>query len=125
MGAIQRVQRQPYAAYPQYLVRSGRRPYDETDALAADICSTIKRRGEDFESDEQLTSWLEEDGVVSLRLPWLWRCWTSSTAAGFDAPLSSTVRRMSRGPERCPQDLPSMIAKTPGRSRFSVRVPRR
>ena len=64
MGAIQRVQRQPYAAYPQYLVLSGRRPYDETDALAADICSTIKRRGEDFESDEQLTSWLEEDGVV-------------------------------------------------------------
>jgi hypothetical protein len=27
------------------------------------MCSTIKRRGDRFDSDEQLTSWLDEDGV--------------------------------------------------------------
>jgi hypothetical protein len=62
--------------------------------------------------------------VVSLRLPWLWRCWTSSTAARFDAPFveHSWANEPRPGTYVAPEDLPSMIAKTPGRSRFSVRV---
>ena len=63
VGQLQRVQRQPFSVYPQFLVLCGDHPYDETDGLAADICASIKRRGERFESDEQLHSWLTEDGV--------------------------------------------------------------
>ena len=40
VGQIQRVQRQPYSVYPQSLVLRGDHPYDETDALAAAVCST-------------------------------------------------------------------------------------
>ena len=39
------------------------RPFDDVDALAADICSAVKRRGEEFESDEELRSYLDEDGI--------------------------------------------------------------
>ena len=46
-----------------HIVLCGDHPYDEMDGLAADICASIKRRGEQFESDEQLTHWLTEDGV--------------------------------------------------------------
>jgi hypothetical protein len=62
-GQLVRVQRQPFSAYPQYLVLKGDHPYDEVDALAADVCSTIKRRGDRFDSDDQLRGWLDEDGV--------------------------------------------------------------
>ena len=60
-----RVQRQPYSVYPQTLVLNGRHPYDQTDALAAAVCSSIKRRGErdSFSSDDELRSWLDEGGV--------------------------------------------------------------
>ena len=58
-----RVQRQPYSVYPQVLVVNGRHPYDHTDVLAAAVCSSIKRRGDRFESDQELCSWLDEDGV--------------------------------------------------------------
>jgi hypothetical protein len=44
-------------------VLSGDHPFDRTDALAADVCSTIKQRGDWFESDEELCSCLETDGV--------------------------------------------------------------
>jgi hypothetical protein len=63
VGQIVRAQRQPYQAYPQHIVANGDHPYDETDALAADVCSAIRRRGERFESDDQLVQWLTEDGV--------------------------------------------------------------
>lgn len=63
VGQLQRVQRQPYSVHPQSLVLCGDHPYDETDGLAADICAAIKRRGERFEGDGQLHSWLTEDGV--------------------------------------------------------------
>jgi hypothetical protein len=58
-----RVQRQPYSVYPQFLMLKGRHPYDHTDALAASVCSSIKRRGERFESDQELCSWLDADKV--------------------------------------------------------------
>jgi hypothetical protein len=62
-GQILRAQKQPYSVYAQSLVVNGRHPFDRTDALAAAVCSSIKRRGDRFESDDQLTSWLDEDGV--------------------------------------------------------------
>jgi hypothetical protein len=31
--------------------------------LAADVCTTIKQRGQRFESDERLADWLDEDGI--------------------------------------------------------------
>jgi hypothetical protein len=34
-----------------------------TDALAAAVCATVKHRGERFESDDQLTSRLDDDEV--------------------------------------------------------------
>jgi hypothetical protein len=48
---------------PQLLVLSGTRPYDGTDELAADICASIKRRSDRFESDEELVRLLTEEGV--------------------------------------------------------------
>jgi hypothetical protein len=60
---LRRVQRQPYAVYPQFLVRRGLRRYDRTDALAADVCAVLRGHGERFSSDEQLQSWLTKDGV--------------------------------------------------------------
>ena len=62
-GQIIRVQRQPYSVFAQSLVVNGRHSYDQTDALAASVCSSIKRRGDRFESDRELCSWLDEDGV--------------------------------------------------------------
>ena len=62
-GQIMRVQRQPYSVYAQVLVVNGRHPLDQTDLLAASVCSSVKRRGDRFESDDQLTSWLDEDNV--------------------------------------------------------------
>jgi hypothetical protein len=35
--------------------------FDRIDALAADICATIKDHGESFESDDDLREWLDED----------------------------------------------------------------
>jgi hypothetical protein len=55
--------RRPYSVYPQFLVLCGDHPYDETDALAADVCASVKSRVDRFESDAELCSWLEEDGV--------------------------------------------------------------
>ena len=51
VGQLQRVHRQPFSVYPQFL------------ALAADVCASIKRRGDRFESDAELCSWLTEDGA--------------------------------------------------------------
>jgi hypothetical protein len=62
-GQIIRAQRQPYSVHPQHIVLQGDHPFDDTDALAADVCSTIKRHGERFENDDQLRSWLDEDAV--------------------------------------------------------------
>ena len=61
VGHLVRVQRN--SGYPLFLVLDGRRPYDDTDALAADVCSSLKRRGEQFENDEELRSYLDEDKV--------------------------------------------------------------
>ena len=46
-----------------FLVLDGRRPYDDTDALAADVCASLERHGEQFENDEELRSYLDEDKV--------------------------------------------------------------
>jgi hypothetical protein len=62
-GCITRVQRQPYTVYPQFVVRSGLRRYNGFDALAADIAAVVKQRGEEFESQEQLRQFLDEDQV--------------------------------------------------------------
>jgi hypothetical protein len=47
----------------EYLVYAGNHPFDRVDALAADICTVLKRHGERFESDEQLEGWLAEGGI--------------------------------------------------------------
>ena len=33
------------------------------DVLAMNICGTVKRHGEQFAYDDQLRSWLDEDGI--------------------------------------------------------------
>ena len=38
--------------------------FNVTDGLAADVHGCIKRRGDRFESDEQLETWLAEDSVL-------------------------------------------------------------
>jgi hypothetical protein len=63
-GQLVQVQRQLFSGYPQYFVLTGDRPYDEVDALAADVCSTIRRRGDRFTSVDQLRFWL---GVYACR----------------------------------------------------------
>jgi hypothetical protein len=62
-GQLMRVQRQPYQAYPQYLIHTGDHPYDEVDALAADVCAVLKSHDERFESEEELYSLLDEAGI--------------------------------------------------------------
>jgi hypothetical protein len=62
-GCITRVQRQPYSAYPQYIVSNGLSRYDQSDELAANIAACIKRRGDRFENEDQLGSWLDQDGI--------------------------------------------------------------
>jgi hypothetical protein len=37
--------------------------FDRIDALAADVHACIKRRGDRFDHDPQLTEWLAQDGV--------------------------------------------------------------
>ena len=53
-GQITRVQRQPYQAYPQYLIHTGDHSYDEVDALAADVCSLLEYHNERFGTEEEL-----------------------------------------------------------------------
>jgi hypothetical protein len=62
VGLIQRVQRQPYLSYPQYIVLNGVSRYDDIDRLAADVAAAIRSRGDEFE-EQQLCSWLDEDQV--------------------------------------------------------------
>jgi hypothetical protein len=57
------VQRQPYSSYPQYIVLNGMSRYDDIDRLAADVAAAIRSRGDEFEDERQLCSWLEEDQV--------------------------------------------------------------
>lgn len=64
VGLIQRVQRQPYGAYPQSIVGSGLGRYDDTDVLAADIADVLKRHGEEFDNEDELQGWLDEDGIA-------------------------------------------------------------
>jgi hypothetical protein len=62
-GQLTRVQRQPYQAYPQYLIHIGDHPHDELDAPAADVCGVLKSHDERFESEEKLCLWLDEAGI--------------------------------------------------------------
>jgi hypothetical protein len=39
-------------------------PFDRIDSLGADVHASIKKRGYQFDSDEQLEEWLAADGVV-------------------------------------------------------------
>ena len=41
----------------------GVRALDDIDVLAADVCSAVRRRGEQFDDEDRLRSWLEEDGI--------------------------------------------------------------
>ena len=59
-GQLIRVQRQPYQAYPQYLIHTGDHSYDEVDALAADVCSLLEYHNERFGTEEELRTWLNE-----------------------------------------------------------------
>jgi hypothetical protein len=61
VGQLIRAQRN--TGYPLYLVSNSPRPFDDVDALAADVCLALKRRGDRFDNDAQLTSWLDEDQV--------------------------------------------------------------
>jgi hypothetical protein len=49
--------------YPLFIVVKGVRALDDIDVLAADVCSAVKRRGEQFDDEDQLRSWLDEDGI--------------------------------------------------------------
>jgi hypothetical protein len=62
-GQVTRVQRQPYQAYPQYLIHTGDHPFDEVDALAADVYSLLKDHNERFETEEELRTWLGAAGI--------------------------------------------------------------
>ena len=46
-----------------FIVVKGVRGLDDIDVLAADVCSAVKRRGEQFDDEDRLTHWLTEDGV--------------------------------------------------------------
>ena len=35
-------------------------PFDEVDALAADVCSVLKDHNEQFEAEEELRTWLDQ-----------------------------------------------------------------
>jgi hypothetical protein len=61
VGQVMLVQRN--IGYPLYIVAKEERVLDDVDALAADICSAVKRRGEQFDDEERLRSWLDEDGI--------------------------------------------------------------
>jgi hypothetical protein len=62
-GQLTRVQRQPYQAYPRYLIHTGDHRYDEVDALAADVCGLLKSHSERFETEEEMRTWLSEAGI--------------------------------------------------------------
>ena len=62
VGQLLRAQRNP--GYPLYLISSSHSEFDDTDALAADVCSVLKRRGDRFGNDEELRSYLDGDGVT-------------------------------------------------------------
>ena len=49
VGLLVRVQKQPPS--PLFVVLKIRDSYDRTLALAADVCSSVKRRGDRFEFD--------------------------------------------------------------------------
>ena len=42
--------------YPLFIVAKGVRALDDIDVLAADVCSAVKRRGEQFDAEDQLRS---------------------------------------------------------------------
>jgi hypothetical protein len=51
------------SGYPLFIVAKGVRALDDIDVLAADVCSAVKRRGEQFDDEDRLRSSLDEDGV--------------------------------------------------------------
>ena len=69
VGQILLVQRN--TGYPLHVVPKEDRPFGDVDALAADICSAVKRRGEEFESDEELRCIWTRTGLVTTPIPWL------------------------------------------------------
>jgi hypothetical protein len=50
--------------HPVFIVAREDHPFDDVDALAADICLTLKRRDEQFDDEDQLSSYLDEDGIA-------------------------------------------------------------
>jgi hypothetical protein len=59
-GCIIRFQRQ---VQPQRVTGNGSKYYDDIDQLAADIAGLIKEHDEEFESEDQLSGWLDHAGI--------------------------------------------------------------
>ena len=51
------------SGYPVFIVAKEERVLDAVDVLAMNICGTVKRHDEQFADDDQLRSWLDDDGV--------------------------------------------------------------
>jgi hypothetical protein len=45
-------------------VLNGLKVFDAVDVLAADIAAVIKQHRDEFESEDELRSWLDQDHVV-------------------------------------------------------------
>jgi hypothetical protein len=60
-GCISRVQKQ---LGPSYVVANGMAVFDSIDALCADIAAVIKQHNDEFESEDQMRSWLDEGGIA-------------------------------------------------------------
>jgi acetamidase/formamidase len=48
----------------QFIVLNGLKVFDAVDVLAADIAAVIKQHRDEFESEDELRSWLDQDHVV-------------------------------------------------------------
>jgi hypothetical protein len=47
----------------QFIVLNGLKQFDAVDQLAADIAAVIKQHRDEFESEDELRSWLDQDHV--------------------------------------------------------------
>jgi hypothetical protein len=95
VGLIVRVQNQPPS--PLFLVLNWRDSKDQAGALAAAVCTSIKARGDQCESDHQLMCWLDEDRVSYTSESLSAACITWNGLAG-----SSVLVRISGVSGHCP-----------------------
>jgi hypothetical protein len=59
-GCLIRFQRQ---MQPQRITANGSKYYDDIDRLAADIAGVLKAHAEEFDSEDQIRSWLDHAGI--------------------------------------------------------------